>query len=333
MSLTIDSLYKFGFSKERIGSVKTFASTYKTLKYFELTEKEKTDHPEIEKYFNDVIFVSATPGDYEMQKSDNIVEQVIRPTGLIDPVVEVHKREGQISDLIKEVKDTRERGFRTLITVLTKKLAEEFAHYLEEQQIKVCYLHSDIKTPERTEILHKLRQGVFDCLVGVNLLREGLDLPEVALVAIMDADVESFLRDKRSLIQTIGRAARNSESKVILYADKITKSMQNAMDETARRRILQQAYNKKHGITPTTVQREVTKSISPIQKAIIEARKGKKKTATAQEAGKYTSADVQKQILDLEAQMQTAAENFKFEEAIALREQWMQLKALLKDSF
>ena len=165
------------------------------------------------------------------------------------------------------------------------------------------------------------------------MLREGLDLPEVALVAIMDADVESFLRDKRSLIQTIGRAARNSESKVILYADKITNSMQNAMDETARRRILQQAYNKKHGITPTTVQREVTKSISPIQKAIIEARKGKKKTSTAQEAGKYTSADVQKQILDLEAQMQHAAENFNFEEAIALREQWMQLKALLKDSF
>ena len=289
--------------------------------------------PEIEKYFNDVIFVSATPGDYEMQKSDNIVEQVIRPTGLVDPVVEVRKREGQIADLISEVKSTRDKGFRTLITVLTKKLAEEFAHYLEEQQIKVCYLHSDIKTPERTELLHKLRQGVFDCLVGVNLLREGLDLPEVALVAIMDADVESFLRDKRSLIQTIGRAARNSESKVILYADKITNSMQNAMDETARRRILQQAYNKKHGITPTTVQREVTKSISPIQKAIIEARKGKKKIDAKKEAGKLTSADVQRQILDLEAQMQHAAENFKFEEAIALREQWMQLKALLKDSF
>ena len=204
---------------------------------------------------------------------------------------------------------------------------------LKSSRLKYVTYIQDIKTPERTEILHKLRLGVFDCLVGVNLLREGLDLPEVALVAIMDADIESFLRDKRSLIQTIGRAARNSESKVILYADKITNSMQNAMDETARRRILQQAYNKKHGITPTTVQREVTKSISPIQKAIIEARKGKKKTSTAQEAGKYTSADVQKQILDLEAQMQHAAENFNFEEAIALREQWMQLKALLKDSF
>ena len=286
---------------------------------------------EIERYFSDVIFVSATPGDYELQNSDSIAEQVIRPTGLLDPIVEVHKREGQIADLIKEVKDTRDRGYRTLITVLTKKLAEEFAHYLEEQQIKVCYLHSDIKTPERTELLHKLRQGVFDCLVGVNLLREGLDLPEVALVAIMDADIESFLRDKRSLIQTIGRAARNAESKVILYADKITRSMQAAMDETARRRLLQQAYNAKHGIVPKTVQREVTKSISPMQKAIIEARKGKPKKSTEPE--KLSAADIQKQILELEAKMQTAAEQFKFEEAIALREQWMYLKKLVKDSF
>lgn len=288
---------------------------------------------EIEKYFNDVIFVSATPGDYELKNSDVIVEQIIRPTGLVDPIVEVHKREGQIADLIKEVKATRDKGFRTLITVLTKKLAEEFAHYLEEQQIKVCYLHSDIKTPERTEILHKLRQGVFDCLVGVNLLREGLDLPEVALVAIMDADVESFLRDKRSLIQTIGRAARNSESKVILYADKITQSMQSAMDETLRRRILQQAYNAKHGITPTTVKREVTKSISPIQKAIIEARKKKKVSAESETVGKKKSqlspADIQTQILDLEAKMAVAAESFQFEEAISLREQWMHLKSLL----
>ncbi len=290
---------------------------------------------EIEKYFNDVIFVSATPGDYEMQKSDIIVEQVIRPTGLVDPVVEVHKRECQISDLIKEIRATQEKGFRSLVTVLTKKLAEELAHFLEEEQIKVCYLHSDIKTPERTELLHKLRQGVFDCLVGVNLLREGLDLPEVALVAIMDADVESFLRDKRSLIQTIGRAARNSESKVILYADKITKSMQNAMDETARRRLLQQAYNKKHNITPITVQREVTKSISPIQKAIIEARKSKNKKAAEAQKGEaaLSTVDIQKQILELEAKMQECAEQFKFDEAIALREQWMYLKDLLKDTF
>ncbi len=286
---------------------------------------------EIEKYFNDVLFVSATPGDYELQTSDTIVEQIIRPTGLLDPIVEVHKREGQVQDLISEVKATRDKGFRTLITVLTKKLAEEFAHYLEEQQIKVCYLHSDIKTPERTELLHKLRQGVFDCLVGVNLLREGLDLPEVALVAIMDADVESFLRDKRSLIQTIGRAARNSESKVILYADRITLSMKNAMEETLRRRVLQEAYNKKHGITPMTVRREVTKSISPIQKAIMEARKSKAKKA--EDKKQLSQADLQKEILQLEAQMQTAAEQFKFEEAIALRERWMEIKKVLKDSF
>lgn len=284
---------------------------------------------ETEKYFNDVIFVSATPGDYELTHSDNIVEQIIRPTGLVDPIVEVHKREGQISDLIKEIKSVRDNGFRTLVTVLTKKLAEELAHHLEEQQIKVCYLHSDIKTPERTELLHKLRQGVFDCLVGVNLLREGLDLPEVALVAIMDADVESFLRDKRSLIQTIGRAARNSESKVILYADTITRSMQNAMDETARRRVLQQAYNTKHGITPQTVRREVTKSISPIQKAIIEARKSKKATAQGAEKVTFSPEDIQQQIAELEVRMHAAAEQFKFEEAIALREQWIELKNIL----
>ncbi len=288
--------------------------------------------PEIEKYFNDVVFVSATPGEYEMEKSDSIVEQLIRPTGLVDPIVEVHKREGQIADLIKEVKQTRDKGFRTLITVLTKKLAEEFAHYLEEQHIKVCYLHSDIKTPERTELLHKLRQGIFDCLVGVNLLREGLDLPEVALVAIMDADVESFLRDKRSLIQTIGRAARNSESKVILYADKITKSMQGALDETARRRFLQQAYNVKHGITPLTVQREVTKSISPIQKAIIEARTAKNKKGAAQQE-KLSESDIRQEIMRIEIDMQKCAEQFKFEEAIALRERWMQLKKLVQDTF
>src|SRR3972149_4220402 len=181
---------------------------------------------EIERYFNDVLFVSATPSDYELQHSDHVVEQVIRPTGLVDPKIELHKREGQMDHLIKQIKDTTEKGFRSLVMVLTKKLAEELAHYLEEQQIKVCYLHSELKTPQRTELLQKLRLGVFDCLVGVNLLREGLDLPEVALVSIMDADIESFLLDKRSLIQTIGRAARNMHSKVVMYADKITQSMQ-----------------------------------------------------------------------------------------------------------
>ena len=194
------------------------------------------------------------------------------------------------------------------------------AHYLEEQQIKVCYLHSDLKTPQRTELLQKLRLGVFDCLVGVNLLREGLDLPEVAFVAIMDADIESFLRDKRSLIQIIGRAARNTESQVILYADKITQSMQKAMDETDRRRELQAKYNKKHGITPVSVKREVTKSIVNIQEAIaqgIKSRKIQEKEATEQEA--------KLQLFELEREMQHAAERLDFEKAIALREEWRAL--------
>ncbi len=277
---------------------------------------------EIERYFKDVIFVSATPSDYELENSSNIVEQIIRPTGLVDPLIEIHPRLNQISDLISEIKNTTSKGFRTLVTVLTKKMAEELAYYLEEQKIKVCYLHSSIKTPERTELLQKLRLGVFDCLVGVNLLREGLDLPEVALVAIMDADVESFLRDKRSLIQTIGRAARNTESKVIFYADKITGSMQNAITETNRRRQMQQEYNKLHNIVPTTVKREVVKSISNIQSAIAQASKGKKKAKIAPE-------DLNKKIIEIEKAMYDAAENMDFELAIELRGQLLELQKIL----
>lgn len=275
---------------------------------------------EIERYFKDAIFVSATPSDYERQNSKQIVEQVIRPTGLVDPEVEVRSRIGQMDHLLEKIQSTTEKGYRTLVTVLTKKLAEELARYLEEKKIKVCYLHSDLKTPQRTELLQKLRLGVFDCLVGVNLLREGLDLPEVAFVGIMDADIESYLRDKRSLIQIIGRAARNTEAQVVLYADKMTKSMRGALDETSRRRKLQQDYNKKHGITPQTVKRDVTKSITnSVQHAIAKA------SAQKREKKKRVKKADKVRMLELEKLMKQAAQDLDFERAIALRDEWEHL--------
>lgn len=280
---------------------------------------------EIEEYFNDTIFVSATPGPYELAHSTQVVEQVIRPTGLLDPVIEVHARKGQMDDLIAEITATTKKGFRSLVMVMTKKLAEEMARYLQERQIKVCYLHSDLKTPQRTELLQKLRLGVFDVLVGVNLLREGIDLPEVALVAVMDADLESFLRDQRSLIQIIGRAARNTESKVILYADKVTASMKSAMKETERRRALQQAHNEKYGITPQSVKREVTKSITDMQAAIAQASKQNKKRKKIEEEPLMNDSARQARIWELERMMQDAAEKLDFEKAIALRQEWYEL--------
>ena len=279
---------------------------------------------EIERFFKDVIFISATPGPYELEHSKTIVEQIIRPTGLVDPEVVVHPRIGQIDHLIAQIKRNTERDFRSLVMVLTKKLAEELARYLEEQHIKVCYLHSELKTPQRSDLLQKLRMGTFDCLVGVNLLREGLDLPEVAFVAIMDADIESFLRDKRSLIQIIGRAARNTESLVVLYADKVTQSMQQALEETARRRALQQAYNQKHNIVPVTVRRDVVKSITGLQEAIGKASKAKKKEKQVELS--VDVHDLQAQIIALETEMAQAAENLDFETAIKLREQLFKLK-------
>lgn len=282
---------------------------------------------EIERYFNDVIFVSATPGEYELLHSDTTVEQIIRPTGLLDPVTSIHPRIGQLDHLLAQIKETTAKGFRSLVMVLTKKLAEQLAYHLEEQKIKVCYLHSELKTPQRTELIHKLRLGIFDCLVGVNLLREGIDIPEVALVAIMDADIESFLRDKRSLIQIIGRAARNSEAQVILYADAITKSMEGALKETERRRTIQEKYNKEHGITPQTVKREVSKAIVSLQETIAQAsarKKTKKKTES-----KALVINREKEIARLENAMQEAAEKLDFEKAIQLREQWLMLQ---KDS-
>jgi excinuclease ABC subunit B len=279
---------------------------------------------ETEKFFGNVIFVSATPGKYETEHSDQIVEQIIRPTGLLDPELTIHPRADQVPDLLKMIKQTTKKGFRSLVTVLTKKMAEELAQYLEEHGMKVCYLHSDLKTPQRTEILQKLRLGIFDCVVGVNLLREGIDLPEVAFVAIMDADIEGFLRDKKSLIQIIGRAARNTESVVKLYADKITDSIQYALDETSRRRAIQEAYNKEYNITPKTVVREVVQSIS---KAALDLKrpdkenKRKKKTLMG-----ISQEDLEKKIIELENAMNAAAENLDFEKAIELRNELLRLK-------
>lgn len=284
---------------------------------------------EIEEYFTNIVFVSATPGPYELARLEKekrpVAEQVVRPTGIVDPPIEVVPREGQLEHLEQEIRDTTDGGFRTLVTVLTKKMAEELAEFLENKGIKVCYLHSDIKTPERTELLLKLRQGVFDCLVGINLLREGLDLPEVALVAIMDADIEGFLRNERSLIQTIGRAARNTHSKVLLYADKVTNSMARAIEETERRREKQLAHNEAHGIVPQTVTREVSATITSLQQNIAAASKANKKGKGGKQKAKTRASANDQLIRDLTVQMNTAAENLDFETAIELREKLKKL--------
>ncbi len=279
---------------------------------------------EIERYFNDIIFVSATPGEYELTKSDVIAEQIIRPTGVADPHIEIHPRTNQLDYLLSEIKRVSANGFRTLVTVLTKKLAEELAHYLEDKGIAACYLHHDLKTPQRTELIHKLRLGTFECLIGINLLREGLDIPEVALVAIMDTDIESFLRDKRSLIQTIGRAARNSESKVIMFADRISNSMELAISETNRRRSIQEAYNIKNNITPQSTKREVSKSI--IALAPPNKKKSSKKGKQKIEKDDYkTEISTTQYSAFLEKEMNEAAEKLDFEKAIRLRDELIKL--------
>jgi len=282
---------------------------------------------EVEKFFGNVIFVSATPGKYELEHSNQIVEQIIRPTGLLDPELEILPRATQVPDLLATVQATTQKGFRSLVTVLTKKMAEELAKYMEERGIKVCYLHSDLKTPQRTEILQKLRLGVFDCVVGVNLLREGIDLPEVAFVAIMDADIEGFLRDKKSLIQIIGRAARNTESVVKLYADKMTDAIQFALQETARRRKIQEAYNQKWGITPKTVVREVVQSIS---KAALDLTRSEGIKNKRPKKGVPGMSPEQQQLLiiEIENAMRQAAADLDFEKAIALRDQLLKLKGI-----
>lgn len=276
---------------------------------------------EFESKINQLIFVSATPGQYELDHSTNIAEQIIRPTGLLDPIVEIRPVIGQIDDLYAEIIKTTERGFRTLVTTLTKKMAEDLTKYLTQLGIKTTYMHSDIKTIERMEIIRNLRLGEFDVLVGINLLREGLDIPEVALVAILDADKEGFLRSETSMVQTIGRAARNSESKVIMYADKMTGSMDRAIKETNRRREIQMNYNKEHGIVPKTIIKGI--------RDVIEA------TKVAEDSSEYnvnndsislSEKDKKKLIKQYTEEMKDAAKNLQFERAAELRDMINDLK-------
>ncbi|AIA67373.1 excinuclease ABC subunit UvrB [Streptococcus equi] len=277
---------------------------------------------EFESHVHQIVYVSATPGDYEMEQTDTIVEQIIRPTGLLDPEVEVRPSMGQMDDLLGEINLRIERGERTFITTLTKKMAEDLTDYLKEMGVKVKYMHSDIKTLERTEIIRDLRLGVFDVLIGINLLREGIDVPEVSVVAILDADKEGFLRNERGLIQTIGRAARNADGHVIMYADRMTDSMQRAIDETARRRAIQMAYNEEHGIIPQTIKKDIRDLIS-ISRAV-EAKA--KEAETNYES--MTRSERREAIKQLQKNMQEAAELLDFELAAQLRDLILELKAM-----
>jgi len=276
---------------------------------------------EFEQKMNQIIYVSATPGPYEIEHTDTMVQQIIRPTGLLDPIIELRPTKGQIDDLISEINDRIAKDERVLITTLTKKMSEDLTDYLKEIGIKVRYLHSEIKTLERMAILRDLRLGTFHVLIGINLLREGLDLPEVSLVAILDADKEGFLRSERSLIQTIGRAARNSDGRVILYGDKVTDSMDKAMKETERRREIQIAYNEKHGITPQTIRKKV--------RDVIEATKvaESKNEYLTGAAEKMSKKERQSLIQRLEAEMKDAAKNLQFERAAELRDALLELRA------
>ncbi|MEY6550751.1 excinuclease ABC subunit B [Bacillus cereus] len=276
---------------------------------------------EFEEKTNQVIYVSATPGPYELEQSPEVIEQIIRPTGLLDPPIDIRPIEGQIDDLLGEIQDRIAKNERVLITTLTKKMSEDLTDYLKDVGIKVNYLHSEIKTLERIEIIRDLRLGKFDVLVGINLLREGLDIPEVSLVAILDADKEGFLRSERSLIQTIGRAARNENGRVIMYADRITKSMGIAIEETKRRRSIQEAYNEEHGITPKTIQKGV--------RDVIRATTAAEETETyeATPAKKMTKKEREKTIAKMEAEMKEAAKALDFERAAELRDLLLELKA------
>ncbi|HSM56103.1 MAG TPA: excinuclease ABC subunit UvrB [Candidatus Sulfomarinibacteraceae bacterium] len=291
---------------------------------------------EFEQRVNQVIFTTATPGPYEEEHSEQIVQQVIRPTGVVDPEVEVRPVRGQVDDLLGEIRQRVERGQRVLVTTLTKRMAEDLSDYLLEMGIKVHYLHSEIHTIERTEILRDLRMGVFDVVVGINLLREGLDLPEVSLVAILDADKEGFLRSETALIQTIGRAARHIEGKVIMYANRITDSMQRAIDVTNERREIQIAYNEEHGIEP----RSIIKSVRDLTDDIVRHQEAERELALAEEQAVYTTArdmpkaELDRLIKELEKQMKAAAQALEFEKAAVLRDQIHEMRQTmaLKDA-
>ncbi len=279
---------------------------------------------EFERHINQVIYTSATPGPYELERSQQVVELIVRPTGLLDPKISVRPTEGQIDDLLAEIRKRVERGERVLVTTLTKRMAEDLADYIAEMGIKVHYLHSEIQTLERVEILRDLRLGVYDVVVGINLLREGLDLPEVSLVAILDADKEGFLRSEWALIQTMGRAARHINGEVILYADTITESMRRAIDETNRRRAIQEAYNREHGVVPESIVKSVY-DITQRVRAVAEAR------AEYGTAAAIPKDEIARLIRDLQKQMKAAADALEFEKAALIRDQIYELRQQLED--
>ena len=278
---------------------------------------------EFEGKMQQILFVSATPSQYELEHSTKIAEQLIRPTGLLDPIIEIRPVQGQIDDLLNEINKCVEKNDKVFVTTLTKRMSEDLTDYLREMGVKVKYLHSDIDTLERIQIVRDLRLGVFDVLVGINLLREGLDVPEVALVAILDADKEGFLRSETSLIQTIGRAARNSEGKVIMYADKMTRSMSSAISETNRRRQIQEAYNIEHGITPQTIKKEVRELI-----VATKTNKKDKEMFVDKDPESMSSEELKKAIDKVEKEMKKAARDLQFEQAATLRDQLIELKKL-----
>ena len=282
---------------------------------------------EFEQRINQIVYISATPAKYELEKAQQVVEQIIRPTGLLDPLVEVRPLVGQMDDLLSEIRIRAQKDERVLVTTLTKKMAENLTDYLKDMQVRVRYLHSDIATFERAEIIHDLRAGKFDVLVGINLLREGLDMPEVSLVAILDADKEGFLRSDTSLIQTIGRAARNADGRVILYADRITDSMKRAMDETERRRTVQQAYNEEHGVTPKTIVKPVVPLIETT--LVAESRASYGEDSDGKKKKKLTKKQKESLIRTLLAQMQTASRALEFERAAELRDMIIELEGSL----